>query len=261
MKLNNQILEAIKRGINLALDDFEDQNDIQQQTHGKVKTFNTSKEYLALLDNFVDLGLPSGTLWSKYNLGVDPNNLETDDNWYGDYYAFGELKPKITTQYKFLEKRTINNRHIIDHYIKYNNDDKLIKLELCDDPAYNNNFYKKYHVNICVPTIDQYEELLANTTKSFNYTYNNVLNLYVCKLTSKINGNEIIFPIHGYLENENSINIKLTNLNYGYYMTSYIYPEWFDWLYYCMQIEKDNKIQINTIAREHGVMVRPVLMK
>jgi len=44
-------------------------------------------------------------------------------------------------------------------------------------------------------------------------------------------------------------------------MTSYIYPEAFDWLYYCMQIEKDNRIRIDTIAREHGVFVRPVLMK
>jgi len=49
------------------------------------------------MKNFVDLGLPSKTLWSKYNLGVNPNNLEIAADWYGDYYAFGELKPKITT--------------------------------------------------------------------------------------------------------------------------------------------------------------------
>ena len=36
----------------------------------------------------VDLGLPSGLLWCDCNLGA---NIETD---YGDYFAWGETKPK-----------------------------------------------------------------------------------------------------------------------------------------------------------------------
>jgi len=36
----------------------------------------------------VDLGLPSGTLWCKCNLGA---NTETE---YGDYYSWGELITK-----------------------------------------------------------------------------------------------------------------------------------------------------------------------
>jgi hypothetical protein len=39
----------------------------------------------------VDLGLPSGTLWCKYNLGVNPNCLTNPVNWFGDYYAWGEI--------------------------------------------------------------------------------------------------------------------------------------------------------------------------
>jgi hypothetical protein len=46
------------------------------------------------LDSFVNLGLPSKTLWCKYNLGA---NIETE---YGDYYAWGEL----ITKDKFTEK-------------------------------------------------------------------------------------------------------------------------------------------------------------
>ena len=37
---------------------------------------------------YVDLGLPSGTKWAKCNIGA---TTETD---YGDYFAWGEIKPK-----------------------------------------------------------------------------------------------------------------------------------------------------------------------
>ena len=37
---------------------------------------------------YVDLGLPSGTLWATTNVGAD--NPED----YGDYFAWGETKPK-----------------------------------------------------------------------------------------------------------------------------------------------------------------------
>ena len=44
---------------------------------------------------FIDLGLPSGTLWCKYNVGVtNPNRLNTAKDWYGNYYAWGEVYPK-----------------------------------------------------------------------------------------------------------------------------------------------------------------------
>lgn len=38
--------------------------------------------------NYVDLGLPSGTLWAMHNLGAE------DPSDYGDYFAWGELEPK-----------------------------------------------------------------------------------------------------------------------------------------------------------------------
>jgi hypothetical protein len=37
--------------------------------------------------------LPSRTRWFKYNLGVNPEKLNTAKDWYGDYYAWGETKP------------------------------------------------------------------------------------------------------------------------------------------------------------------------
>jgi len=55
---------------------------------------------LDIYNNFIDLGLPSGTLWCKYNLGCNWDKLNTDpqhtkpEDWHGDYYAWGEINPR-----------------------------------------------------------------------------------------------------------------------------------------------------------------------
>ena len=91
-----QILEAINRGIRFALDDFDDNDELQGQVNSKVNYQHGTKEYLDLINEVVDLDLPSGTLWCKYNLGVDSNQLTSPENWYGDYYAWGEMTANKT---------------------------------------------------------------------------------------------------------------------------------------------------------------------
>jgi hypothetical protein len=105
---------------------------------------------------YVDLGLPSGTLWCKYNLGVDFKNLRTADDWCGNWYSWGEIKPNKPTyaesRYKF---------YCSDTYMwskKYNKHDGLKELELKDDAAYQSNNMLK------IPTQKQYEELIKHTT-------------------------------------------------------------------------------------------------
>ena len=97
MKNYKQILEAVNRGIKFALDDFDD-NELQGQTNSKVKYKGGTNEYLDLMNEVVDLGLPSGTLWCKYNLGVDPNQLSKAEDWYGKYYAWSELEENKTNK-------------------------------------------------------------------------------------------------------------------------------------------------------------------
>ena len=83
--LNNKILEAIQKGINLAVDDFDDLDTaIEVQKKSRIKDDVHMKDLLP----WVDLGLPSGTLWYKYNVGVDPGQLENNIDWYGNYYTF-----------------------------------------------------------------------------------------------------------------------------------------------------------------------------
>ena len=50
-------------------------------------------------NNFVDLGLPSKTIWMKYNLGaniikMNDKSLATLKDYEGKYYAWGEIEPK-----------------------------------------------------------------------------------------------------------------------------------------------------------------------
>ena len=97
MKNYNKILEAVNKGIQLALDDFDDEEQVQNIKSKQVQNKDYTKEYLDLLrDEVADLGLPSGTLWCKYNLDVDPNQLTSRKDWYGKYYAWGELEPNKT---------------------------------------------------------------------------------------------------------------------------------------------------------------------
>ena len=49
---------------------------------------------------YVDMGLPSGTLWATCNIGAESS---TD---FGDYFAWGETEPKeeyTDENYKFFE--------------------------------------------------------------------------------------------------------------------------------------------------------------
>ena len=65
MKNYKQILEAVNRGIQLALDDFDDEEQVQNIKSKQVNHRDYTKEYLDLMNEVVDLGLPSGTLWCK----------------------------------------------------------------------------------------------------------------------------------------------------------------------------------------------------
>ena len=194
MKNYKHILEAVNKGIKFALDDFEDQEDIQGQDNSKVKYKGGTKEWLNL--NIIDLGLPSGTLWCKYNLGCDAELLEYNpektkpEDWYGDYYSWGELKPNKASygekDYKFTGKM-----------LKYNKNDGLINLLPEDDASYQSK--NIYNTNCHIPTKEQCEELIKYTTPSdYIENYNSIEGLNGIILTSNINNNKIFIPDAGY---------------------------------------------------------------
>ena len=207
---HKQILEAVNRGIQLALDDFDD-DEVQNAKSKQINHRDYTKEYLDLMEDVVDLDLPSGTLWCKYNLGVDPNQLNTKGDWYGRYYAWGEL---IYGDYKGVDYNKTDEYFRDDNYkfgsihlTKYCEKDGVTKLLPEDDAAYQckkcHNF--KFHI----PTKEQCEELLQYTK---NYWVNNYdpskieHNLEddggIKRLTGRVfegkNGNQMFIPAAGY---------------------------------------------------------------
>ena len=101
-------------------------------------------------NNCVDLGLNSGLLWGKCNMGT------TDPTKPGDYYAWGETetKKKYAENYKFYGKSSLK-----DGVIKYNRRDGKMVLELEDDAA-----NVVLGVGYRIPTKEDWKELLDECT-------------------------------------------------------------------------------------------------
>jgi len=104
---------------------------------------------------YVDLGLPSGTLWATCNVGADT------PEGYGDYFAWGETQPKTT--YNWITYRYCNGsfdqltKYCSASYYGYNGfTDNLTVLQPGDDAATAN-----WGSGARMPTRQEWEELEA----------------------------------------------------------------------------------------------------
>ena len=131
---------------------------------------------------YVDLGLPSGTLWATCNVGA------TKPEEYGLYFAWGETKgyPGILGKDKFLEKNYKFGEW--DRLTKYTFKDKKKELDLEDDAAYTN-----WGSDWQMPSAEQIEELLRGCTWTWT-TYKGVMG----HLGKGKNGKSIFFPAAGW---------------------------------------------------------------
>ena len=133
---------------------------------------------------WVDLGLPSGTLWATCNVGADT------PEGYGDYFACGETEPKdvynwstykwCNGSYNTLTKYCTNS--------SYGTVDNKTVLEVTDDAAYVN-----WGENWRMPTLDQQIELINKCT--WTWTTQNGVN---GRLVTGPNGNSLFLPAAGY---------------------------------------------------------------
>ena len=118
---------------------------------------------------YVDLGLPSGLLWATCNVGA--NAPETK----GDYYSWGEVSTK-------------------DYYSESNTDASGASMnDISGKTQYDAARYN-WGGSWRMPTKDEMQELLDNCNRT--ETMQNGVDGY--KLTSKINGKSIFFPLSGY---------------------------------------------------------------
>ena len=161
---------------------------------------------------YVDLGLPSGTKWAKWNIGA------TKPEEYGEYFAWGETEPKDNyswSTYKFELGTGYNgpfSKYVTDS--KYGTVDNILVLELDDDAAHVN-----WGSNWRMPTDADWTELRENCTWTWTSDYNGtgVAGEIVTSNVSGYEGKSIFLPATG-----SSLYSPGTS---GYYWSSSLFTE------------------------------------
>lgn len=177
---------------------------------------------------FIDLGLPSGTLWASYNIGA------TQPEEYGEYYAWGETEVKT--------------KYFWSNYIQCNG-----SKETCYDlgPEISGTSYDaartKWKGGWQLPTFDQFNELIYNCS----YTWTTV-NDVTGKMFTGPNGKTIFFPAAGYKANEVS-----NSGSYGYYWSGTQDPDNIIRAYN-LSISEEKPRCLNNY-RYAGFTIRPVI--
>lgn len=141
---------------------------------------------------YVDLGLPSRTLWATCNIGAK------SPEEFGDYFAWGETEPKEVYEwstykwykrdYDFNEDRGVTKYcdRVESGYHRFV--DRKIQLDPEDDAAYAN-----WGPNWRMPTMEQMMELINSCT--WQWTQRNGVN---GQLVTGPNGNTLFLPAAGY---------------------------------------------------------------
>lgn len=134
---------------------------------------------------YVDLGLPSGTLWYNKNLGANSPTSR------GVYYSWGNIEGYVASyeegsyvgtivDYSFIQDNyeLTNGYQLSDGYIPIDNDAATDALS----------------EGWAIPSVQQFQELLDNCTIE-KITINDVPGKL---FTSNINGEKLFFPNNGY---------------------------------------------------------------
>lgn len=124
---------------------------------------------------YVDLGLPSGTLWATCNVGADT------PEGFGDHFAWGETQPKEVYNwdtYLYYDSTGLT---------KYTASDGLKQLQPEDDAATVN-----WGGNWSMPTPKQWKELYQHSSKEWV-----VRDTIAGMVFTGSNGNSIFLPAAG----------------------------------------------------------------
>ena len=191
--------------------------------------------------DYVDLGLPSGTLWATCNVGASSPEA------YGDYFAWGETTPK--SDYSWSTYQYVSSSSTLTKYCSDSSrgedgftDNKTV-LDAEDDAATVN-----WGSGWRMPTWEEMQELYDNCTNTWT-TQNGV---YGRKFTAS-NGNSIFLPAAGFYYGSDlydaasngsywSSSLYTGSPGYAYYL--YFYSEGVFWI---------------SINRFYGLSVRPVV--
>lgn len=194
-------------------------------------------------DYYVDLGLPSGTLWATRNVGAS----SPED--FGYFLAWGETEPKDVETYTWNGYKWCEGN--VYSFTKYNRGlygiyDGKSELDPEDDAAY------VHYPNGRTPTRKQIHELLYYCDAY--WTQINGVKGY--KLQSIFNHNTIFLPVAGSIEE----GVYYDPDNYSTYYWSRNLSERYDELASCMYLsEKDDPNWSDSGSRRcDGCLVRAV---
>ena len=195
---------------------------------------------------YVDLGLPSGTLWATCNLGASAPEE------FGDYYAWGETTPKSVYDWKsyrygnFIYERYELNKYCTDSCYGLNGFvDGLTVLEPADDVA-----MVEWGNGWRMPTREDWEELFLNTTDTIT-----VLNGVNGCLFTAPNGNSLFLPAAGYWWGGD-----FNSAGIGVYWSSTINTE-FPYRAWGYHINPDSSHVCGSSDRNRGQTVRAVCVR
>lgn len=133
---------------------------------------------------WVDMGLPSGTLWYSCNIGtIKPQG-------YGAYFAWGETKPKSNYEWSTYAYGTSGST-----LTKYYSGDGLTELEPSDDVA-----RSSMGGDVRIPTKSEWQELIDSCYGEYT-TYKGAKGWM---FTSKTNSNRLFLPAAGLRSGTNS---------------------------------------------------------
>ena len=169
----------------------------------------TQEKYTPPTIEYVDLGLPSGTLWATFNLGASA----PED--YGDYFAWGETSGYKAGKSDFSWSTYMYCNGSGSTLTKYCTDsshgtvDGKEVLDMDDDAA-----YAAWGTNWRIPSLTQFQELLNSSCTTTEWT--TVNGIYGRRITSKVSGyagKSIFLPASGsrYTSSFGSVG------TYGYY--------------------------------------------
>lgn len=212
----------------------------------------------------VDLGLASGLLWAKYNIGT------TEPTQLGNYYAWGETSPKkkyYSDNYKYYKWKGDD----LNRITKYNEEDGKTVLDLEDDAARAN-----LGVGYRIPTKADWEELLEDCKwEAVTTTLSEIIDPSQTKIIARWkvtgpNGNSIVLPMTGGFKADGW---AVMPDNDTYYTTANLYPaeQLLDedkylyavvltWPMFAKETSSGGieEPSFGSIFRNRGVVVRPV---
>jgi len=193
---------------------------------------------------FVDLGLPSGTMWATCNVGAE----NPEDAGY--YISWAETAPKAPgVTYSYATNRYYNS----GSFNKYYAGDTYRFLRGIDgDDAATTNWGTDWHT----PSADEYRELMNNSYCDWTASTINGKNGYIIKsIVTGYTNRSIFLPNTGIMKNEG------TDLGTygGSYWTRDVNSSEYNYIHaYFLMMLNGGKV-INTIGRHNGLLIRAVI--